>query len=156
MSYSQNSPNAPNECGGCPLVTRRQFVSRASIVLAGLALLGCDAGSSLEPLGSALSINLADFPALLTVGGAARVDGNSKTPVALARVSMDEFEAFSLKCPHEGHIVNVDAGGTFGCPNHGATFDANGKWIGGQKTSNLTSYRTRFDDVTGTVTILPN
>lgn len=146
-----------SECNGCPVLTRRQFVGRASFILAGLALVGCEVGSPLRPLGSALSINVADFPALLSIGGAVRIMTDPKTPIALARTDIDQFEAFSLKCPHEGHVVNVNGGATpFGCPNHGAQFDVTGKWVGGQKTGNLTRYRTTFDESSGTITISPN
>ena len=157
MSHTRPSPKgAAADCAGCPVMSRREFVGRASMVLAALGLAGCGIGSSLEPLRSSVTINLADHPALLTVGGAAAVSTDPKTPVAVSRLSETEFEAFSLKCPHEGQQVGVyNDSKTFVCSGHGARFNLQGQWIGGQSTGNLTSYRTTFDAAAGTVTISP-
>jgi Rieske Fe-S protein len=55
-------------------------------------------------------------------------------------------------CTHQGGIVN-ESGNRFVCPVHGATFDLNGNWIGGQRTSNLHQYATTYDAATNTLTI---
>ena len=55
------------------------------------------------------------------MGGVARVDGGSGTPVALVRTGAAAFTALSLVCTHEGTTVNITGAG-FLCPNHGARF----------------------------------
>jgi cytochrome b6-f complex iron-sulfur subunit len=73
-------------------------------------------------------------------------------PVAIVRVSSTSFVALSRVCPHQGGIVN-ESSNRFVCPNHGATFDLNGNWIGGQPTSNLHQYATTYDAGSNTLTI---
>jgi Rieske Fe-S protein len=60
--------------------------------------------------------------------------------------------ALSRICPHQGGTIETSSGG-FLCPNHGAQFDINGTWKGGQRTSNMRVYTTTYDAVTGTLTI---
>ncbi len=99
-----------------------------------------------------LVVTVASFPALTSVGGAARVDGGSGKPVALVRTGAASFTAFSLVCTHEGTTVGLTGSG-FLCPNHGARFSLTGQWQGGQVTSNLRSLASIFDATAGTVTV---
>jgi Rieske Fe-S protein len=46
-----------------------------------------------------------------------------------------------------------ESGSRFVCPVHGATFDLNGNWIGGQPTSNMRQYATTYDAASNTLTI---
>ena len=101
---------------------------------------------------STLVVTLSAFPALATVGGIARVDGGTGTPVALVRTSATAFTALSMVCPHQGTTVQITSG-TFYCPNHGARFSATGSWTGGQSTSALTALSNVYDSAKGTVTI---
>jgi nitrite reductase/ring-hydroxylating ferredoxin subunit len=98
-----------------------------------------------------LSVTLANFPALATVGGIARVT-TSGTPVAVVRVDAGTYRAFSMVCPHQGTTVNISGAG-FRCPNHGATFNANGAWTGGERTSGLSEFRVSSNTSAGTITI---
>ncbi|HEY5491488.1 MAG TPA: Rieske (2Fe-2S) protein, partial [Gemmatimonadaceae bacterium] len=99
-----------------------------------------------------LVVTLASFAALASTGGIARVDGGSRTPVALVRTGAASFLAFSLRCPHAGYTVSVQ-GGAFYCPAHGARFSSTGVNNGGQRTSNLVSLKVSYDATAGTVTI---
>ena len=72
--------------------------------------------------------------------------------MAIVRTGASTFEALSLVCPHEGATVGVSSTG-FTCPRHGARFNADGTWIGGQRTSSLHSYATSYDAGTGVVTV---
>jgi len=102
-----------------------------------------------------LSIDVNSFPSLASVGGVARVDGNSGTPVAVYHSGADAYRAYSMVCPHAGTTVNIQANG-FRCPNHGATFAKTGAWTGGQKTSNLYELTTTYDAATGMLQISGN
>ena len=101
---------------------------------------------------SSLVVTLSAFPALATVGGIARVDGGTGTPVALVRTSATAFTALSMTCPHQGTTVQITSG-TFSCPNHGARFASTGAWTGGQSTSALIAFATVYDSAKGTVTV---
>jgi Rieske Fe-S protein len=134
------------------LVDRLTFLKQSAASIAMLALAACGADGLTAPSTlAATTISLASNPALANVGGVVttRIDGS---PVAIVRESTTTFAAFSLVCPHQGTTVQPQ-GSRFVCPGHGATFDLDGKWIGGQRTSNLRSYPTVYDASAGTVTV---
>jgi Rieske Fe-S protein len=100
----------------------------------------------------ALSVSVRSFNALIPVGGIARVDGNSGTPVAVYHSGVDTYRAYSMVCPHAGTTIAI-TGSSFKCPNHGATFAATGVWTGGQQASNLFELTAAYDPATGTLNI---
>lgn len=121
---------------------------------AAAALAACaasDVTGTSFPSSVAMSIKVADYPTLANVGGVALVSA-SGSPIAVVRTGTSTFVALSRICPHQGSTVNAVTGG-FLCPNHGARFDQNGTWTGGQRTSNMRSYATSYDATTGTITI---
>ncbi len=143
---------------GCAL-RRRDFLGAAA--LSALALLEAACGNGqIGPVGTpvdnggsnTLLVTLANYPALANVGGAARVDPGTGLPVALVRTGAASFVALSLRCPHEGNLVNVQTG-AFYCPAHGARFNATGTWQGGQPTTNMVPLQLTYDAVAGTVSI---
>lgn len=159
QSMEASAQDATHVCEGCALVERREpsvdrltFLKQSAAAIAALALAACGADGATAPTTlSSTTVSLASNTALNTVGGVVtlRVDGS---PVALVRESTTTFAAFSLVCPHQGQTVESQ-GTRFYCPGHGATFNLNGQWTGGQRTSNLRSYPTTYDASAGTVTI---
>jgi len=139
-----------------PVLERREFLSRAALAALGVALAACAGGGSDGPTSpttvGALTLTLASYPALATVGGVAYVNAGG-TPVAVVRTDASTFAAFSRICPHQGGEVSA-LNGVFNCPVHGARFNlTTGAWVGGQRTSSLTRYTTSYDATAGTVTI---
>ena len=145
---------------------RRQFLTQATLAAVAAVLTvacgdgeiaGVPNGSAIEQpppvLPTALTIRIADFPALSSVGGTARVDGNTSSPIAVTRTGATSFVALSMICPHAGYkpISIVSTG--FRCPNHGAQFDETGNWTGGQRTRDLQAYPTAYNAGAGTLTI---
>ena len=142
-----------HECDGCVIagaVSRREFVSQATLAAVALALTGCGGGGgdggSTGPVQTPvppvivtpLIITLANFPALSNIGGAARV--SSQPPIALARTAAGPtgLVGYSLECTHAGTTVDLRDNFTLKCPNHGAEFAFDGAWTGGQQqTSSL-------------------
>jgi len=165
MSFdvAASSSEARGGCEGCACGTvgagqlqpisidRRDFVMRAAAALAAVALAACSGDPTSPSSVSSTTFNLSDYPALSSVGGVATVS-ISGVPVAIVRTSSTTFAAFSRICPHQGATIDVTSNG-FQCPRHGATFDKNGQWIGGQRTSNLTSYPVSYNAAAGTVTV---
>lgn len=144
------SPSAPPVTA----IGRRTFLAQGALLAAVTALAACGgAGGDLMAPGltGRTTLRLADYPSLAAVGGVALVDIGS-SPFAVVRTSASAFVTLSRICPHQGTTVNQSASG-FLCPNHGATFTSSGEWVGGQRTSNMTSYPTSFDSAAGTITI---
>ena len=136
-----------------PCVTRRQFVIQGAVATVAIVLAGCGLSSNgpTAPGSVNLTINISDYPPLANVGGVAYVDA-SGNPLAVVRLSDTSFDALSRICPHQGGTVDASGSG-FACPVHGARFDDTGAWVGGQPTTNLTTYPTAFDSGTGVLTI---
>lgn len=141
--------------------SRREFMSQ-SVFGAVAAFLASSCGDGqiggagpLAPvvIGQAFTIRIADFPALQSVGGIARVDGGSSNPIAVSRTGVNSFVALSMICPHAGYRPISIASGGFRCPNHGATFANDGNWTGGQRTRDLQAYPTSYNAGAGTLTI---
>lgn len=148
-------------CGGCgdtvvaDGIDRRAFLMRGALAAAAVALAACGGGLSdgsvTAPSSVSLSLKVADYPALASVGGVALVDAGG-SPLAIVRTATGSFVALSRICPHQGATVGTSANG-FTCPRHGARFNATGSWIGGQETSNLHSFPTSYDASTETLTV---
>ena len=142
-----------SRCAGCRAIDRRAFLEHTALAGVAAFLAGCAGGSNTTgpSFTGPLSVTVADFPALASIGGIARVDSGG-SPVAAVRTGDTQYAAFSLICPHQGATVGI-AGGGFRCPQHGARFAADGSWVGGQRTSNLHALATQFDASSGTLTI---
>lgn len=138
---------------------RREFVTRTGLAaVSGLLLGSCGAlvdlfkpGDSTQLSSGPLTINVADYPALATVGGIALLR-NVPAPMAAVRTSETAIVVLTRTCPHQGSTVGLSGTG-FRCPNHGALFDANGTNVGGFKTGALGRYNATFDAATGVLTI---
>lgn len=162
MTKLESFPGGPveaHECQGCalagsgePTIDRLTFFKQGAAVIAAMALAACAGDATTAPSTvSATTLTLASNPKLATVGGVVTLNiGGS--PVAVVRESTSSFAAFSLVCPHQGETVQPQTT-RFYCPGHGAMFDLNGQWIGGQRTSNLRSYPVTYDSAAGTVTV---
>ena len=147
-------------CATCAVrdstVSRRDFVSMATLSALAIALTACggSAGDDATGPGSTgtgtFTVKPGDYPALATVGGTVKV--RNSPPVALAKTS-GGLVAFSLSCPHQGTTVVIDNDFSMFCPNHGAMFTAAGVWTGGQRTSGLVRLPVALDAAGTTATI---
>jgi thiosulfate dehydrogenase [quinone] large subunit len=149
-----------NECAGCSCgnakpangIDRRQFLTITAFAAAVAALEACGVtDGTTAPTSVSTTLKVSDYAALASVGGVATTNVNG-SPIAIVGTGATTFITLSRVCPHQGSTVNATTTG-FRCPNHGATFDKNGTWTGGQKTSSLRSYTTAYDAATGTLTI---
>jgi cytochrome b6-f complex iron-sulfur subunit len=155
MDETMSGAAANDACAGCGL-NRRQFVGRGALAAAAALLAACggvggDAGPTLPSSGQTVTVKIADYPSLASVGGIAAFN-TSAGPIAVVRTDASSFIALSRTCPHQGTTVNVSGSG-FLCPNHGARFDSHGNWVGGQRTSNMYSLLASYDASTGVLTI---
>ena len=159
---SQDTGRCADCVVGTAAVSRRDFVSQATLAAVALALSGCGGGGDATGPGSVpqppvvvnapLVITLANFPALARVGGAVRV--STQPPIALARTASG-IVAYSLSCTHQGTEVQINATTfTLRCPNHGAEFAFDGTYTGGTQQTTSLVRMTATPDVSGaTVTV---
>lgn len=140
-------------CNRC--IDRRAFVSDALLAAAVMALAACGDGGPTEPEApppSGTRVDLNGQAALSTVGGVA-VMTVSAYRIAVIRTGQTSYTVLSRICPHQGGTIEL-RGSNFVCSRHGATFDRNGTWIGGQQTTNMRTLNTTYDPATNTITIL--
>ncbi len=145
---------APSDGGNAPVIDRRHFVSSAALAAAAALLAACMGGNSgftTAPGSVSFSVQLGDYAALSNVGGVALVTSGG-APFAIVRAGAAQFVTLSRICPHQGTTVGYSSG-RFICPRHGAQFDASGRWMGGQPTSNMRAYVTQYDAGTGVITV---
>jgi cytochrome b6-f complex iron-sulfur subunit len=153
------SESTPKACPGCAHgLDRRAFLSAAAMAAVAAALDGCTAltgpgGGWNGSYGGPITVTLANFSGLATVGGVARVDGGSGAPTALYRSSSTSFVAVALVCPHAGYYpVEITSGG-FYCPAHGSSFSKTGGVQSGPSPSGLATFSTTYDATAGTVLV---
>jgi cytochrome b6-f complex iron-sulfur subunit len=107
------------------------------------------------PTGGKVTVSLADFPALMMVGGSAigQPKGVADTLI-LIRVDQTTIATLSAVCTHRFCNVGYAAQSKqLLCPCHGSTFDLTGRVTKLPATQPLKSYPTTFDGQTITITI---
>ncbi len=144
-----------NGAASSPL-DRREFLAQSTLAAVAAVLFaacgtGSDFGNPTAPTNVNVTVTLASYSALGTVGGIVRLSGTS-TPIAVVRSGDSSYRAFSMICPHEGSIIGVSGSG-FLCPNHKAQFSSSGANVGGQRTSSLFEFTVALNATAGTLTI---
>ena len=148
-------------CDDC--VTRREFLSKSTLAVAGAAALaaGCgdgqfgpDAVVAVTPT-TGVSIKVASFPGLATVGQVVAVPP-ANAFIAVTRTGAASFIAFRTICTHQGCETGIQ-GNILVCPCHNSRYDANGRVTkqpdGGGSATNLSTFVARYDAATDTLTI---
>jgi cytochrome b6-f complex iron-sulfur subunit len=123
-------------------MTRKEFIAQVGAGAAILFIPACITGLSSckkkdtsQPKKVDFTLDVSSGP-LATNGGALINNG-----VIVARSAASGFIAVDAACTHEGtNIDYVSSSNSFKCPNHGATYDANGNVTLGPATKSLTSY----------------
>ena len=145
-------------CDDC--LSRRAFLTRSSIAVAGAAALvaGCGDGQfGPEPLASTtgtLSFKVASIPELANTGQLVKIPPQQGL-IAVKRTGPASFAAISTVCTHQGCETSL-AGAGFECPCHLSAYDTNGKVTRQPTTGSATdlpTYTTRYDSATDTLTI---
>ena len=154
-------------CDDC--LSRRDFLTRSSLAVAGAAALaaGCGDGqfgpTALKQTSDAVTLKVASLPGLATTGQLVKLPPNIRDAaglpvlIAVKRTGATTFAAVSTVCTHQQCEVNI-TGSTFECPCHGSRFDTDGRVtrqpIGtGGSATNLPTYTTKYDGATDTLTI---
>ena len=124
-----------DDCRGCTLLGRREFLREAGLAAAALAALGATAGAMPVSVMHALSATdeQATYPLPATDG----VYIDKKQEVIVARVGNQVF-AFELACPHQNTALRWnDRDHEFQCPKHHSRYKPDGTFITGRATRNM-------------------
>jgi Rieske Fe-S protein len=142
-------------CQNC--LNRREFLAKSAAAAAALvAVEACgdgQIGPTAATLGQGLTINVADFPGLATVGTVVSISEDR----ALVRTSATTFQGFSKICTHEGCVTDV-RNNRFECPCHGSIFSSTGSVVRGPNGQSggidpLPTRAAQFNQTAGTVTV---
>jgi cytochrome b6-f complex iron-sulfur subunit len=143
-------------CQDC--LNRREFLAKSAAAAAALVVVeGCGDGQ-IGPTGTTLggqgvTINLADYPGLATVGIVVSIPADR----ALVRTSATTFQGYSRICTHEGCVTDIRAN-RFECPCHGSIFSSTGTVVRGPNGQSggiapLPALAAQFNQTAGTVTV---
>jgi nitrite reductase/ring-hydroxylating ferredoxin subunit len=148
-------------------LSRRNFMSVATLSVCGLALSGCassegNSGGPTTPTpqppvdavvvtATEVRITVARVPELQNANGFVFV---SAPRVIVANLGSNSFRAYSAVCPHENQNVSQVQNGLLFCPTHGSRFDlATGQVVNGPANRGLTTRASTFDAATGVLTV---
>jgi len=140
-------------CKDC--LNRRDFLAKSAIAAGLVVLEGCgdgQIGNTGVVLGPGVTITLADFPDLATVGRLVAIPGNRAVVRMSNGASNSAFRAFSAVCTHEGCLAEVH-NNRFECPCHGSVFAIDGSVINGPAASPLPTRDVIFDSAAGKLTV---
>ena len=144
-------------CEDC--INRRQFLTTAAGAAGLVVISGCGDGVVTGPFAELpagpVSIVVGSFPGLATVGTLVKVP---QQPIAVARTGPTSFNALSMRCTHQGCVVDIVAAGQeMRCPCHLSRFENDGDVINGPNTGEsitpLPKFITSYDPATDTLTI---
>jgi cytochrome b6-f complex iron-sulfur subunit len=152
-------------CQDC--LNRRDFLTKSALAAAALVITeGCGdgqigpsiprasgGGDPNVPVSAPVTIKLADYPELATVGVLAEI----RDQRAVVRTGAATFLGLSRICTHQGCDTNV-RNNQLECPCHGSLFSATGSVIRGPNIASapiaaLSHLAATFDPVDNTVTV---
>ena len=159
MRDAETGLRASPHAGGCAdCVSRRDFLTRGTLALAGAAALAaCGDGhfgpeAVVAPAGP-YAIKVGSFPELSITGQLVVPPGNKF--VAIKRTGPLTFAAYSIVCTHQGCLTELQ-GNALVCPCHDSHFDANGAVTQQPRQGTATAlptFTTLYDPSTDMLTI---
>jgi nitrite reductase/ring-hydroxylating ferredoxin subunit len=124
-----------DNCGGCALLGRRDFLRDIAFATAALAAMGATAGAMPVHMLEALAVH--DEFATFALPAADGVFIDRKNEVIVARAS-NQIYAFTLSCPHQNTALRWNAGEhKFQCPKHHSQYTPDGTFIDGRATRSM-------------------
>ncbi len=154
-------------CQDC--LNRREFLVKSALAAAALAALDAcgdgqigppertTTGDPTIPTGGPVTISVANYPGLATVGMLVDISTNAAPERAVIRTGAATFAAFSKICTHQQCSTDV-RNNRFECPCHGSRFASDGSVINGPNVASppikpLTSLAVAFNATSNTLTV---
>jgi nitrite reductase/ring-hydroxylating ferredoxin subunit len=135
--------NSSDDCGGCTLHGRREFLRDAAFAVAALTAVTASAGALPVHVIRAIAVNkeLVTYP--VPAGDSVNID--KKNEVIVARVG-SQLYAFMLACPHQNTALRWNASEhKFQCPKHHSQYKADGTFIDGRATRSMDRFAVKRD-----------
>jgi Rieske Fe-S protein len=140
--------DATDDCTGCPVANRREFLRDAAIVVAGIAAsMGFARTARALPdhfdvrVGSALGRTGAAYTYAIPAGDGVQIDRDNE--VILVRWQNEAY-AFNLACPHQHTALRWDdTDHRFQCPRHHSQYQPDGAFITGRATRAMDRFNIR-------------
>ncbi len=137
------------DCGGCPLVPRREFLRDAGVAAAGLlvALGAAPARAAALPIEfvNAIGGRSEDKAYAIPAKDGVQIDKQNDTMIARWQ---GKVYVFALACPHQNTALKwYDKDNQFECPKHHSRFQPDGLYIkdSGRATRGLDRFAVRKD-----------
>lgn len=155
----ENSAAQAGTCDAC--VTRRDFLARVAVVAGAAIAAACGGGASdmtgigSGPLpGGPLTIAIADYPGLATIGQPVELRNANGAGIGVAAVRTGDstFLALGMSCTHQGTKIDI-VGQAFVCPNHGARFASSGAVTNGPAARPLVQRTVVYHATNATLTV---
>lgn len=132
--------NHDNDCGGCVLGSRREFLGRVSGALAAVAVTEGWAAAMgtgiVETSAEQAGQTTLSYP--VPAGDGVSID--KKEQIILVRYQQKLY-AFPLACPHENTALRWRQGDLrFQCPRHDSKYKPDGTFMAGRATRNMDRY----------------
>ena len=161
-------PDVTPATSAASLISRRSFVSHATLAALGIVAVGCggaggDVTAVVEPpvSGATFANNVLTVPlsgaADLSVANGFHVFSNPingvQPNIIVLNLGGNLFRSFTSICTHQQCTVADFSGGRIHCPCHGSEYDSTGRNVAGPAPLPLREYATQFDASTRTVTV---
>ena len=137
-----------DDCTGCPIAERRDFLRRASLLGASLLLslgaVGAPARALAVGVGRALRVSGRTVAYALPESDGATIDRDNE--VILVRWEGAVY-AFALSCPHQNTALKWrEEDGRFQCPKHKSKYRPDGEFISGRATRGMDRFAIALRD----------
>jgi Rieske Fe-S protein len=138
-------------CKDC--LNRREFLAKSALAAAALTVIeGCGDGqigpTAVQRSGNPVTVNLADFPGLATVGVLVQLPNE----LAAMRTGPSTFLGLDRTCTHEGCEAFVQSTRIV-CDCHGSIFASNGDVIQGPAALPLSKVSVQYNAAAATLTL---
>jgi nitrite reductase/ring-hydroxylating ferredoxin subunit len=128
------------DCGDCPLLDRRAFLLRATLLSASATVAFTGVAHALPVV---TGIRIGGEEKAYPIPAADGVQIDKDMDVSLSRVN-GRMYAFNLACPHQNTAIRWDGGkGRFQCPKHKSIYTPEGIFVEGRATRGLDRFLVR-------------
>lgn len=148
MTGSNGEEMRTDECAGCPVANRREFLRDAAIAIAGIAAsLGFARTASALPehfeVRAARALRRLGAARTYAIPATDGVQIDRDADVIVVRWQ-DAAYAFNLSCPHQNTALRWDdADHQFQCPKHHSKYQPDGAFITGRATRAMDRFSIR-------------